>query len=41
MNTSCEGNYFKTGNYLQSVKGMSYDGSYGLVGLKELSVTHN
>jgi hypothetical protein len=41
MNTSCEGNYFKTGNYLQSVKGLSYDGSYGLVSLKGLSVTHN
>lgn len=40
MNTSTEGNYFKTGNYLQSVKGLSYDGSYGIVGIKNLSVSH-
>lgn len=41
MNTTCDGNYFKVGNYLQSVKGMSYDGSLGLVAVKNLSVTHN
>ncbi|NRT14923.1 hypothetical protein HNP99_001267 [Flavobacterium sp. 28A] len=41
MNTSTEANYFKTGNYLQSVKGTSYDGSYGLVAIKNLSVSHN
>ena len=41
MNTSTEGNYFKVGNYLQSVKGSSYDGSFGLVAVKNLSVTHN
>lgn len=41
MNTSTEGNYFKVGNYLQSVKGQSYDGSFGLVAIKNLSVTHN
>ena len=40
MNTSCEGNYFKVGNYLQSVKGMSYDGSLGIVAVKKLSVSH-
>ncbi|MBU3028281.1 polysaccharide lyase family 7 protein [Zobellia galactanivorans] len=34
-------NYFKVGNYLQSVKGASYTGSYGLVRIKNLSVTHN
>ncbi|WP_276165263.1 polysaccharide lyase family 7 protein [Zobellia alginiliquefaciens] len=34
-------NYFKAGNYLQSVKGASYTGSYGLVRIKNLSVTHN
>lgn len=40
MNTGTEGNYFKAGNYLQSVKGSSYDGSYGLVGIKNLTVSH-
>jgi len=40
MNTSTEANYFKVGNYLQSVKGMSYDGSFGLVGVKALSTKH-
>lgn len=40
MNTSTDGNYFKVGNYLQSVKGMSYDGSFGLVAIKDLSVKH-
>jgi hypothetical protein len=40
MNTSTEGNYFKVGNYLQSVQDQSYDGSYGLVGIKNLSVSH-
>lgn len=34
-------NYFKVGNYLQSVKGASYTGSYGLVRIKNLSVNHN
>lgn len=41
MDTSTEGNYFKVGNYLQSVKGSSYDGSFGLVAVKNLSVTHS
>ena len=40
MNTSTEGNYFKVGNYLQSVKGLSYDGSFGLVAVRSLSVKH-
>lgn len=40
MNTSTEGNYFKAGNYLQSVQGASYTGSYGLVKIKNLSVSH-
>ncbi|MEQ9305935.1 MAG: polysaccharide lyase family 7 protein, partial [Marinoscillum sp.] len=41
MDTSTEGNYFKVGNYLQSVQGASYTGSYGLVAVKNLSVSHN
>lgn len=41
MDTGTEGNYFKVGNYLQSVKGASYTGSYGLVGVKNLTITHN
>ncbi|WP_109299110.1 polysaccharide lyase family 7 protein [Aquimarina sp. AU474] len=40
MDTSTEGNYFKVGNYLQSVKGASYTGSHGIVRVKNLSVTH-
>ena len=40
MNTSADKSYFKVGNYLQSVKDSSFDGSYGLVGVKNLSVTH-
>lgn len=40
MHTSTEGNYFKVGNYLQSVGGAKYDGSFGLVGIKNLSVSH-
>ena len=35
-----KGNYFKVGNYLQSVKDASFDGSYGVVRIKDLSVTH-
>ncbi len=41
MDTGTEENYFKVGNYLQSVQGASYNGSYGLVAIKNLSVTHN
>lgn len=41
MNTATNGNYFKIGNYLQSVQGMSFDGDYGLVGIKNLSVAHD
>ncbi|MBQ4821004.1 polysaccharide lyase family 7 protein [Aquimarina sp. MMG016] len=40
MDTSTEGNYFKVGNYLQSVKGASYTGSHGIVRVKNLSITH-
>lgn len=41
LNTSGDTSYFKVGNYLQSVKGVSYTGSYGLVGVKSLKVTHS
>lgn len=40
MNTSADSNYFKVGNYLQSVQGASYTGSYGLLKIKNLSVRH-
>ncbi len=40
MDTSTEGNYFKVGNYLQSVKGASYTGSHGIVRIKNLRITH-
>lgn len=40
MDTSTEGNYFKAGNYLQSVKNANYTGSYGLVRLRNLSTSH-
>lgn len=40
MNTAGNGSYFKVGNYLQSVQEGSFDGSYGLVGIKNLTVTH-
>ena len=40
MDTSTEGNYFKAGNYLQSVKNASYTGSYGLVRIRNLSISH-
>lgn len=40
MDTSTEGNYFKVGNYLQSVQGAGYTGSYGLVRIRNLSVSH-
>lgn len=33
-------NYFKVGNYMQSVQGASYDGSYALVRVKSLSISH-
>ncbi len=33
-------NYFKVGNYMQSVQGASYDGSYALVKIKSLNVSH-
>lgn len=41
INTSAEGNYFKVGNYLQSVQEMSFDGDFGLVAIKDLTLTHN
>lgn len=40
VGTSANGNYFKLGNYLQSVQGASFTGSYGLVGIKNLTVSH-
>ncbi len=40
MDTSTGGNYFKVGNYLQSVGGASFTGSYGLVAIRNLSITH-
>ena len=40
MDTSTEGNYFKVGNYLQSVKGASFTGSNGVVAIKNLVITH-
>lgn len=41
MNTNTGGNYFKAGNYLQSVQNATYTGSYGLVAIKNLTITHN
>ncbi|MEM5948448.1 polysaccharide lyase family 7 protein [Spirochaetia bacterium 38H-sp] len=36
------GNYFKAGNYLQSMKGKSYSSDdYGVVGIRYLKVTHD
>ena len=40
MDTSTEGNYFKVGNYLQSVKGALFTGSNGVVTIKNLWITH-
>ena len=40
IGTNTTGNYFKVGNYLQSVQGASYTGSHGIVGIKDLSITH-
>jgi len=40
LDTSGDKSYFKVGNYLQSVKNAPFDGSYGLVGIKNLSVSH-
>ena len=39
MDTSGEDNYFKIGSSLQSVKEGSFDGSFGLVGIKNLSIS--
>lgn len=41
MDTSGDGSYFKIGSYLQSVQEGSFDGSFGLVGIKDLSVSHD
>ena len=41
LNTAGNGSYFKIGNYLQSVQNAPYTGSFGLVGFKNLTVTHN
>ena len=40
IGTSAAGNYFKVGNYLQSVKNVNYTGSNGIVRIKNLSITH-
>jgi hypothetical protein len=40
IGTDTSGNYFKVGNYLQSVQGAAYTGSHGIVGIKDLSITH-
>ncbi len=40
IGTNTSGNYFKVGNYLQSVQGASYTGSHGVVRIKNLSITH-
>ena len=40
MDTSTEGNYFKVGNYLQSVQGASFTGSFGLVAVRSVTITH-
>jgi len=40
MDTAGNGSYFKAGNYLQSVQNAPYTGSFGLVGLRNLSVSH-
>ncbi|MEO9570140.1 MAG: polysaccharide lyase family 7 protein [Polaribacter sp.] len=40
LNTAGNGSYFKIGNYLQSVQEGSFNGSYGLVGIKNLTVSH-
>ena len=41
MDVDKDENYFKVGNYVQSSKGASYDGSYCLVAIKDLSIVHN
>lgn len=47
MDTSCESNYFKAGCYLQGTNGKSgegiydFDGTGGIVKIKDLKVTHN
>ncbi|MGH1384660.1 polysaccharide lyase family 7 protein [Kordia sp.] len=40
IGTNASGNYFKVGNYLQSVKNVNYTGSNGIVRIKNLSITH-
>jgi len=40
IGTNTSGNYFKVGNYLQSVQGASFTGSNGVVRIKNLSITH-
>jgi hypothetical protein len=39
-NCGSDENYFKVGNYMQSVQEDDYDGTYSLVAVKDLSVTH-
>ena len=40
IDTDEDDNYFKVGNYVQSSKDTDYDGSYCLVKIKDLTVTH-
>lgn len=40
MDVDKDENYFKVGNYVQSSKGASYDGSYCLVAIKDLTIVH-
>lgn len=42
QHTNCgsAANYFKVGNYLQSVQNDSYDGTYATVRVKDLTITH-
>ncbi|MFD0860986.1 polysaccharide lyase family 7 protein [Sungkyunkwania multivorans] len=40
IGTNTAGNYFKIGNYLQSVQNASYNGSHGIVRIKNLNITH-
>lgn len=41
MDTDKDDNYFKVGNYVQQSSGASYDGSYAIVAIKDLTIVHN
>ncbi|MDC7218708.1 MAG: polysaccharide lyase family 7 protein [Spirochaetales bacterium] len=40
MDTDEDDNYFKVGNYIQQSKDADYDGSYAIVAVKDLTITH-